>query len=40
MSQHRPVGTHVRSILTTLNLAEAGNDHRPVLAAITVVEAR
>jgi hypothetical protein len=30
----------VRCILTKLNLPETGDDHRPVLAAITFLEAR
>ncbi len=34
------VEKHVRSILTKLNLAEAGDDHRRVLAVITFLEAR
>ena len=34
------VEKHVRSILTKLNLAEAGDDHRRVLAVITFPEAR
>lgn len=34
------VEKHVRSILTKLNLAEAGEDHRRVLAVITFLEAR
>jgi DNA-binding NarL/FixJ family response regulator len=33
------VEKHVRSILTKLNLPEAGDDHRRVLAAITFLEA-
>jgi hypothetical protein len=33
-------GGRVRSILTRLNLAETGDDHRRVLAAITYLEAR
>ena len=34
------VEKHVRSILTKLNLAETGDDHRRVLAEITFLEAR
>jgi DNA-binding NarL/FixJ family response regulator len=34
------VEKHVRSILTTLNLAEADDDHRRVLAVITFLQAR
>ena len=34
------VEKHVRSILTKLNLTEAGDDHRRVLAVITFLEAR
>ncbi len=33
------VEKHVRSILTKLNLPEAGDDHRRVLAVITFLEA-
>jgi DNA-binding NarL/FixJ family response regulator len=34
------VEKHVRSILTKLDLAEASDDHRRVLAVITVLESR
>jgi serine/threonine-protein kinase PknK len=34
------VEKHVRSILTKLNLPEADDDHRRVLAVITFLEAR
>jgi DNA-binding NarL/FixJ family response regulator len=34
------VEKHVRSILTKLNLPEAGDDHRRVLAVVTFLEAR
>jgi DNA-binding NarL/FixJ family response regulator len=34
------VEKHVRSILTKLNLQEAGDDHRRVLAVLTFLEAR
>jgi DNA-binding NarL/FixJ family response regulator len=34
------VEKHVRSILTKLNLAEADDDHRRVLAVITFLQAR
>jgi serine/threonine-protein kinase PknK len=34
------VEKHVRSILTKLNLPEADEDHRRVLAVITFLEAR
>jgi DNA-binding NarL/FixJ family response regulator len=34
------VEKHVRSILTKLSLAEAGDDHRRVLAVLTFLEAR
>jgi serine/threonine-protein kinase PknK len=34
------VEKHVRSILTKLNLAEAGDDHRRVLAVVTFLESR
>jgi serine/threonine-protein kinase PknK len=33
------VEKHVRSILTKLNIHEAGDDHRRVLAAITFLHA-
>jgi serine/threonine-protein kinase PknK len=33
------VEKHIRSILTKLNLAEAGDDHRRVLAVITFLDA-
>lgn len=33
------VGKHVRSILTKLNLPEADDDHRRVLAVVTFLEA-
>ena len=34
------VEKHVRSILTKLNLQEADDDHRRVLAVLTFLEAR
>jgi DNA-binding NarL/FixJ family response regulator len=34
------VEKHVRSILTKLDLAETGDDHRRVLAVITFLESR
>jgi hypothetical protein len=40
LGDRRHRGKHVHVILTKLDLAEAGDDHRRVLAAITFLEAR